>query len=249
MSVNNIEKILQYIEPIAKSPINVDGTLYSNQADKIFLSTSFMYGDSCNMCGKCCIPEHNIFTSSEYSNILKCTELDYTNFGLDYNDNIQLKDNLKEECHTINGKCIKLYKYRGKKQNYTIPDRGTIDRCTWLRQKSEDLFVCGIHPVTSITCVMPHLRFWHNKQHNNLYIGTMQYGRNWALKCGVEFDKNSIDLKIDKLTHLKLVCDDLGIETYIDDIIKVAKSLNINNYTKILNKTDIKAHSNNRRLF
>lgn len=72
MSVNNIQKIMQYIEPLAKNPVVINGVIYANQVKSIKLNSNFFKKDECGMCGgRCCINEENIFTSSEFEKIKK----------------------------------------------------------------------------------------------------------------------------------------------------------------------------------
>lgn len=247
MSVNNISKLLQYIEPLALNPISIDGIQYNNQAKSIKLNKNFLLGDSCDMCGKCCINEANIFTESEYEKIIGMQEYNYNELGLNYENHINLIKCIKPINHNINGNNITLYKVDKQHNFMDIPDRGYIDRCRFLVKKSDTMFVCGIHPVSSVTCDMPHLRFYFNRKTLNLSIGVGEYGRNWALKCPVKFGSDIIDYKLSKLNHLNQVCLDLGIETHLPKIIDYISGITINNFESKLdiNILDV----NKRRLF
>lgn len=247
MSVNNIEKIMQYVEPIASAPITVDGTVYDNQATSIKLNRTFLYSDGCDMCGKCCINEANIFTASEMKGIMDIDYNEYEKCNLDTAIPKLLKNEIREIIVNINGNNISLYKV-DKKHNYQdIPDRGNLDRCRWLVKKSSDVFVCGIHPVVSITCDMPHLRFFFNRKNKHLSLGVSEYGRNWALKCPAKFDKAKIDFKLSKLYHLQRVCDDLNIDTRLPEIISYIKKMTSDNYISMLDVNILGL--NRRRLF
>ena len=247
MSVNNISKIMQYVEPISRAPVIIDGKVYDNQAVSIKLNKNFLLSDSCDMCGKCCINEANIFTKSEMKNIIDIDYAEYEKWNLDTSVPELLKNEIQEIIVNINGNNIPIYKVN-KKHNYKdIPDRGNLDRCKWLVQKSETVFVCGIHPVVSITCDMPHLRFFFNRKTKHLSLGVAEYGRNQALKCPAKFDKTRIDFKLSKLYHLQRVCDDLKIDTRLPEIISYIKKMTPNNYMSMLD-VDI-LNTGGRRLF
>lgn len=83
MSVNNISKIMQYVEPIARAPVIIDDMIYDNQAVSIKLNKNFLLSDRCDMCGKCCINEANIFTKSEIKNIIDIDYAEYEKWNLD----------------------------------------------------------------------------------------------------------------------------------------------------------------------
>lgn len=247
MSVNNILKIMQYVEPIARAPVTVDGVTYANQATSIKLNKNFLLFDSCMMCGKCCINEANIFTQSEIKKIMDIDYAEYEKWELDTSIPELLKNSIQEISTSINGNTIKLYKV-AKQHNYQdIPDRGNLDRCRWLIKKSNTVFVCGIHPVVSITCDMPHLRFFFNRKTKHLSLGVGEYGRNWALKCPAKFDKSHIDFKLSKLYHLQHVCDDLKVDTWLPEIIAYIRRMTVDNYKSMLEVNII--GSTHRRLF
>lgn len=247
MSVNNISKIMQYVEPIACYPINIDGRVYYNQAISIKLNKNFLLGDSCEMCGKCCINEANIFTESEMKKIMNIDYDEYKKWNLSTDIPELLLKSVKTVIVNINGRDVQIYKV-DKMHNYQdIHDRGHLDRCRWLVRKSDTIFVCGIHPVVSITCDMPHLKFFFNRKTKHLSLGVGEYGRNWALKCPAKFDRTILDFKLSKLYHLKSVCDDLGIETRLPVIISYIEKITENNYTSMLD-VDI-LRDNHRRLF
>ena len=248
MSVNNIEKIMQYVEPISKNPIEIDGKLYSEQVESIKLNKTFLIGDSCSMCGRCCINEANIFTKSEVKSILEIDYAEYAKWGLDKNLPEMLKELVYPIEYNINGNIITLYKCDSIPNFYDIPDRGNINRCRWLVKRSDIIFVCGIHPVVSIMCDMPHLRFFHNRKNKTLSLGVSQYGRNWLLKCPVVFDKNVVDFKLSKLYHLQRVCDDLKVDTYLPEIISYIRRMTPSNYLSMLD-VNILNNTNKRKLF
>ncbi len=247
VSVNNVSKILWYIEKVAKEPILIDDvTLYKHKTS-IKLQPTFFLQDGCNSCGCCCVPEDNVFTQHEFDIISSMTadEFRSTHPNLDPSDLDKLRFGLKQVNHTINGNIKPVYVYKLVKTSYFIPSKGesgkTIDRCTWAVRNNKNIY-CKIHPVESITCLMPHLRIFYSKS-GTVSLGISQFGRNWALGCNVEFYSpasvdqfNSIKLsRIQKLEHLHRCADDLGIPTYLPEIIDYINKIPFDRYEKYLN--------------
>ena len=74
---------------------------------------------------------------------------------------------------------------------------------------------------------MPHLRFVHNQNTHHTVIRVIQFGRNWALKCPVEFgpeDEKSTQSRIDWLRRLYHSSQDLGIDTWLPEILEYLDS-------------------------
>ena len=162
MSVNNIAKIMQYIEPIAKKPVTINGVIYNNQVNSIKLNNNFFKKDQCCLCGgRCCINEANIFTKSEYEKIKNIDYEEYKFWNIDVENAEKLKEIIDKEIINVNGVEKEIYVAKKEHNYYDIPERGTLDRCRWLVKKGEMRFICSIHPVSSITCKMPHLKFYH----------------------------------------------------------------------------------------
>jgi hypothetical protein len=104
----------------------------------------------------------------------------------------------------------------------TYPNRGTIERCHWLFEK-DGTYRCRIHPMRSITCGMPHLRFFYTDTTHTTSLGLSQYGRNWALQCPVSFgkvDEQSVFLRTIWLGRLLDTAKDMDIETYLPEILR-----------------------------
>lgn len=241
--MNNLSKILSYIQNVAKSDIYIDGKVLPVNNKSIKLSYTFFNSDNCNSCGCCCVPESNVYTQFEYDNICNITPEYVSKYGLDYKYIDKLKSNLKPESHIINDKNINVYNYRLDKNILYLPNKGrNIDRCSWVYESEPGKFLCHIHLVRSVTCRMPHMRIQHNYKSNSTTIGTIQFGRNWAVKCPInlnepkskiEFDHNKSN-NLSKLNYLLAISLDLNIETYLPDIINYINKLEYDNYKAYL---------------
>lgn len=248
--MDNISKILHYVTMVAKEPINVDGEVQFKNKDHIKLQKSFFYVDGCNQCGACCIPESNVYTQKEYDHIMNCTEEEFINEDLDYSIMEKFRSGIREEVHRINDKDISFYIYDAEKNEMFIPNKNRIvPRCTWLKDYQDGRFRCTIHPVVSMTCDMPHLRFTYSNN-TTVSVGTQQYGRNWALGCKVEFSEPSTEehfnqikeSRIRKLERIDEVSQELGVETWIPEMVNYIKKIPYENHHDYLGKDIVVFH-------
>lgn len=260
--MNNIDKILQYLQVVTKYPIEVDGNIIDKGIRRIRLSNSFFLTDSCNSCGCCDVPESNVYTTSEYQKIMTITEPEYHayNSALDMKQLDRLRNGLREEVHTINGKDISVYVFDLEKQYVYVPQKEKeCDRCTWMFPAGDVAgyhFYCHIHPVTSITCKMPHLRFLYNKRSDIARLGIYQFGRNWATKCPVVFSEPETEEqfeinrrnRIEKLTILNQCAKDMNIDTYLNNIIEYIESVEYDHYADFLEKDIINTLPKSKKL-
>ena len=69
---------------------------------------------------------------------------------------------------------------------------------------------------------MPHCRFYYSQNTRTTSIGLSQFGRNWKLRCpvefGIEIDEESIESRMMWLRRLDAAAQDLGIRTWIPEI-------------------------------
>lgn len=269
--MNNIDKILQYLQIVSKSPIKVDNQLYDrcNKIHRIQLSNTFFLTDRCNSCGCCDVPEDNVYVQFEYDKIMSITESEYHSYNsdLDINQLYRLRDGLIEKVYNINGRNVPVYVFKLDKQNLYLSQKGKyIDRCTWAfnprgNDNSENekftTYYCHIHPVTSITCKMPHMRFINNSRSNILRIGIYQFGRNWATKCPVVFREprnieewlNNKSDRLRKLEYLLRVSRELYIDTYLPEIISYVEDIDYSNYRDYLECDIVERGRTSRKLF
>lgn len=242
--MNNIDKIMQYIQVLAKEPVEVDGKMYDRcrTIKKIQLSDTFFNVDGCTMCG-CCdiVDEDNVYVQFEYDKIMSIEEPEFHSYNkdLDINELHRLREGIVKESHTVNGKEVPLYVFKKQTNVVFVPRKGKeVRSCTWLTTLDGEHFFCNIHPVTSITCKMPHLKFRYSSASPTLSIGIFQYGRNWALKCPIILRepqsegewKYAYDNRKYKLEYLNRVADELGVETYLPDILSYLDTITYENY-------------------
>ena len=246
--MNNIDKILQYLVPFSKDTIQIDDEIINYPITSIVLSDKFFEVDGCNMCGHCCPPEHNVYTQFEYDEIMSYNLSELDDYGLPRHYIEELRDNLEESTHNINGKDVKLYTFSKPFPMMFLPRKGEngkeVPRCYWVHKRDDGHIVCGIHPVRSITCRMPHMRVFHNKKSGRVSITNSQFGRNWALGCLVEFHQPSsqeeFELvqkgRLEKLYYLHKIAKDFNVPTYLPEVIKYVESIEFKNYQSYLNK-------------
>lgn len=259
MSVNNVDKILSYIYPVIAEPIKFKDVIFP-KIEHIFLRKSLFYTDSCQICGKCCVAEDNIFLPFEVDrmdNILAGIEAvdnvthKTNNQGL---ENIQqLRNSLKPLSVEINNKDFLLYSSKLTPNIYTFPDRGTLKRCHWDLPTGDGRLGCGIHQVSSLTCQMPHIRFLYRKDRRTTHIGTMQYGRNWAMKCPVVFDEQFSMERVNELLWkfdlLEKYCNYFRVKHYVPNIIRCIEQINCEADINSVCNVDILSMKSCRRLF
>ena len=239
MSINNLDKVISYLIPVSKSPITVDGKVYSKPVNNIHLGTTFFNSDGCEICGSCCVFEDNLFT-------FRAEGFIFGPEGFDTEPFHRLKAGLKEEKHIVNEKEISVYTYAGDCVRVYLEKRPTQDkvrdRCTWSvihndRQPNQTV-TCGIHPVSSITCKMPHLRFLHSKT-GSVNMELLQYGRNFIINCNIkfleptneaQFEENKKS-RLDKLKLLQKCGEDMNVtETYLPEVIEYVENTTFENY-------------------
>jgi Fe-S-cluster containining protein len=227
MSVDSSIKLLDYINKVAKEPIYLNGEPFGTPPPTmVTLSDTFFWKDDCVMCGRCCVNESNVWTQEGMDFMKSVKDDEFIKWGLDPKVRLELNKNIQEKLVEINGRKVLFY-YRpsdNKKdaQRLSWPDRKETTRCHWLMERDGN-YVCSIHPVRSITCGMPHLRFMHNQSMHHTILRVMQYGRNWALKCPVEFgpyDEQSTQVRIKWLKRLYNASKDLGIDTWLPEILE-----------------------------
>lgn len=235
MAIESSLKLLDYLSKVAKEQIIVDGVPFEEAVpESVTLSESFFWKDNCVMCGKCCMNETVVWTEEGLNRIMDC--LNYDEQGdnnadvgiikVDSADMEELSQLIEEKVVNINGQdrvfyvCPKDKRYAG--QWHYFEGKGERQRCHWMREL-DGKFVCGIHPIRSVTCALPHIRFYKVKKTNRTVLRIMQYGRNHKLGCPIEFGQASEEGMKDKIYWLKVLNDcanDLGISTWLPEIIQ-----------------------------
>ena len=244
--MDNISKLLHYISPVCKAPIRVDGRVYDNQAKKLSFSPSFFYIDDCICCGTCCmcVPEMVVLTEHEYEKLLKCTDQEFIDYDLPVENLHSFRDTIEKESHYINDKEVFIYRCGQPLQTIHNPykDRDS-NTCHYLFKNSEGLYRCGIHPVRSITCRVPHVRLFTNNK-GSVSFAVSQYGRNWALGCPIKFKECEDEKQFNKikgerlalLGYLNRVAHDLNCETYLPEMLNYIQNATFENHKQMLGK-------------
>jgi Fe-S-cluster containining protein len=255
--MDNTKKILWYLRLVAKEPIQIDGREEWMGIRRIKLASTVFNTDGCEVCGDCCcVHEDNVYTQHEYDKIMNMTEEQFraegyifSPEGFDPSYLVRLKEKLYTETHQINGKEVPFYiaKVEDVKltRTHCAPEKQSIEvpRCTWTHRDTDGLTKCAIHPVRSITCDMPHVRFIYRKG-VTLSIGIVQYGRNWAMGCPVKFHEpkdetewqHNKDNVLRKLKHLNRNAEDLGIDTYLPEVIEYMEAIPYKDYQSYLGR-------------
>ena len=226
MSMESSLKLLEYINKVAKEPIILNGQPFGTPpATRVVLNESFFWKDDCTMCGKCCPNETTVWTVEGLRRVLNSTKTDFTKWGLDYTVIQEIESRITENVVDINGREVAFYVSDKDKAcdafRLEWPDRKEQPRCHWLFEK-DGTYRCRIHPVRSVTCGMPHCRFFHSVKTRTTTIGVSQFGRNWALKCPVEFggvDEASVQTRVLWLERLYATAEDCGINTFLPEIL------------------------------
>lgn len=188
---------------------------------------NFFRKDGCNKCGRCCVNEETVWTESAIKPFLQ----EYKESATHTDVETELFNSLLRQKIWVNGNVHYMYKSRKKKNpqvaTFANNERDPQPRCRWL-DLGEDNEIgyhecsCLIHKWRSATCHVPHIRLSQSNAMGRLSV--TQYGRNWQLHCPVEFeyviDEQDIQTKIETLKLLQVYANDLGIETYLPEIIQ-----------------------------
>ena len=217
-------------------PLNVDGEDLKTPK-RVILTDSFFREDNCNVCGICCSGGFNtVYTSEGISRITYCPSEEFKNPRLYGSHPIpeQNRDKLLESMitHTsvINGKEYTLYESpclpAKEANNIVLPHKPNAgSRCRWMIDDVPGLYRCGIHPIRSITCGIPHCRFNYSNGSDTTKIGLGQYGRNWRLGCTIDlkntpYNLASLQERKKWLSRLNDSANDLEIKTVLPYILE-----------------------------
>lgn len=227
MSIDSSLRLLDYLNKVAKEPIILNGKEYGTPfPHSVRLSDSFFMKDSCIMCGRCCMRETNAWTEEGMKRIKSSVEEDFTKWDLDYGVLPSLLESIEERVYNINGKEVTFYSCPKLPEKecpvVSWDDKPARYRCRWMIEK-EGTYRCSIHPVRSITCALPHCRFYFSRSTRATSITLSQYGRNWALKCPIKFepvlDEEGVQNRMLWLGRLNDAAKDCGIDTWLPEIL------------------------------
>lgn len=226
MSVDSATKLIEYVNRVSKVRIIVDGSVFGHlPPTRVTIKKSFYLEDSCVMCGRCCVNEASVWTSEGYARLMSSTQKTFTDYGLAEDTRNSLLTGLHREVHIINNKLVPFWVFPkdDKKiaNRLSWPDRKETTRCHWLFER-DGTHRCGIHPVRSVTCGLPHIKFISSEKTRHTTMGVSPYGRNFRLKCPVQFttiSEEGMELKLLWLRRLNNCAEDMGIETFLPEIL------------------------------
>lgn len=239
--MNSILKLLEYIRKVSKVPIECDGENLSTP-EKISINPSFYKKDDCRVCGICCSASFNtVYTESGIEWIDNCPQSEFENKDM-YGDHPiplenrkLLRDSIISHEYEVNGNKVKIYESPclppKQANNIELPHKPSASaRCRWMITDVPGLYRCGIHPIRSVTCGLPHCRFNFNNQSRHTSIGIGQYGRNWALGCPIDLKDAPFSLSstLTRLYWMKVLlqcAEDLKIPTVLPEIIAYHDSI------------------------
>ena len=249
--MNSIFVLLEYLRKVSKEPVVLQGSNGNfieelETPEKVIINPNLFHKDNCIMCGRCCSSNFNtVYTVSGVDRIKNCPVENFSNVELygEYPIPIQNRDKLLDSLikHTfiLNGNEVEIYEspcLKGKDANNLIieakPDCGP--RCRWMINDIPHKFRCGIHPVRSVTCGLPHCRFNYNTRTRTTNIGISQYGRNWKLGCPIDLKTGEISISSakDKIYWLKILlncANDLKLKTWLPEIIDYCEKMESKN--------------------
>lgn len=226
MSIESSYKLLEYVNRVSKVPMIVNSELFGHAPpSKVTIRPSFFLKDSCNMCGKCCPNETTAWTAEGYTRLISEPASTFVRFGLNPSVKDAILAGVVQTEIDVNGKLVPIWVHpadsRKDAKRLSWLDRAEVARCHWLFEVA-GTHRCSIHPVRSITCGLPHVRFIYTAKTNHTTIGTSQFGRNFRLKCPIEFkevDEQSTQTKIMWLKRLNDCANDFGVPTFLPEII------------------------------
>lgn len=229
--MDSIDKLFEYVARVSKTPITIDGkVILDRPVQSVSISSTFFLKDNCEMCGRCCLNENNAYTVGEFSKAASAPNSAFTRFGLDPLVREEFVYGIRLRDYVFNSKPLQMIEFPKDKssaaQRVSFEGRPNLERCHWLFER-DGTYRCKIHPMRSITCGMPHLRFFFNKETCTTVLGVSQYGRNWALGCPVEFggyDEQSVKERLYWLERLYWVAVELEVETYLPEITAYLRS-------------------------
>lgn len=235
MSISSSLKLIEYLKKCIKEDlvVQIRGEQYK-YAKKfgMMIHPSFFLKDSCRCCGLCCVDEETVFTQSDIDVLDNSTVLQKSREDL--------RKSIQSETIIINN-CDRIIYTSPKLRNqskcaFEGVNRTPKTRCRWLNTGDTNTVgfdgphYCKIHAFRSVTCRIPHMVF--RDSHDNKYgiLSTRQYGRNWALQCPIKFDEvidgHDIQTKINSLKHLERCAADLGVRTWLPEVIKYLEAGN-----------------------
>ena len=216
-------KIVEYVSRVAREDVRVEEggkTFDYPHPTQIMLTPMFFRGDGCYRSGHCCRHYTIVWTEEGKQAIEAATPETYAAWNLDYADHEYLKTQLIPMPVVVNGQDRMFWGDPPEKESIAKK------QCDHLRFR-DGMSYCNIKPVDSITCEFPHNNIFMVK--GITYLRKQQFGRNWVLGCPVKFTGFNYERfrtsDIPLFERLQRIATDLGIATYIPEILDVFDKL------------------------
>lgn len=226
--------ICKHIADLAKERVEIHGQgicIESEGVEEVRINATFFQKDTCYGCGLCCTNYDTCFFPNELeyiSSVERLIEFDEKNLPIE--NQHKLFDLLEKQTILVNGVEHQLYVVPPlKPKEIDLYLRANRPACRWIIPRETGEMHCGIHPIRSITCGLPHMNIIRASRgsSDNTVISHRQFGRNHQLGCKVpigsshpqEFDKQTFDTNIYWLTRLKEAADSIGVQTWLPEVI------------------------------
>lgn len=220
---DSINKLFGYVCLLAREDVHIvfdDKYDFSYQKPKnVIISGMLFRTDSCHSSGRCCkVPFDLAYTHEGIRRIVYHTIADA-------DDNLaELLGALKKVKTSCNGHEVEVHVHLNDK-----PARFTGTKtCDFLRKPTEGefagKFICGVHTAKPFHCWAPHFVV-RQRDNSTSFISRMQFGRNHQFGCPVVFNSSlqyfekDYQQDIDKLKWMEDIAYDLGIKTWIPQMI------------------------------
>lgn len=221
--MDSAHQLVSYLSRVAKQPIEFSNSRATKEIIRgVKLSNRFFVKDDCMVCGKCCSNYNVVYTRSTFEEIMFSTREDFEAENLDYETKFDLIQGIRCKPMEVNGKMINFYSFPKMSRKQTNTFETPKKKCYFM-EKRGDRIVCTIHPIRSITCRIPHLRFIYRKNTEMTVLGVGKYPRNFNIGCPITFkntlDEASVQGRIKDLKTLLSCAEDIGVDTYLPEII------------------------------
>jgi len=222
-------KLFEYVASVSKQDIDIVTSkkpYHFDKVKKVVLSPLFFRKDGCECCGKCC-NNYMINMTNEWKKRVELSkEEDFTKWNLDYKIIDEVDKLLIHDIITVNNKKVDFYSIPPLDNSPIGASGFKMGRCRFALER-DNHFYCKLHPIKPFAGAIPHIVFRNRNQ--TTHIRKQQYGRNWHLGCPIKFGEFDYDKykenDLSMLIELEEIAKDMGIETYINDIMLYLDSI------------------------
>jgi len=203
--------ILDYIGRLTKIPFTVQLARKRKQyipPKEVVISPLFFRSAACVGCGSCCkVP--CIYTASDVQiidNIISGQAS--SEYFYDLSSVRELRFNLLQKDLIVNEQLKHWWAY-------PLSD---TKKCSLRQQDGK----CSIHAVKPVNCMLPHICIGYSSKNQVASLTKHGFGFRWISDCKTvfrQFDAKELTWDLLVLKHLQRTANDLGIDTYLSEII------------------------------